>query len=140
MGRNRRSSLLWPLLLAVSTGHLLFTSCGNEDAGGERTREPVPWHLDPDLPALSAEDQDLHVVVSSGCGARSADFLKEPKVEYGEAVVVVRFKVDRPRGPQRLCRTLAKRTVRLRQPIGTTKIVDGTTHQERYPTGAQPLP
>jgi len=100
----------------------------------------VPWHLDQGLPAPAAEDQDLHVVVSPGCGERSADFLKEPKVEYGDEVVGVKFEVDRPRGPQRLCRTEVKRTVRLRQPIGTTKIVDGTTHQERYPTDAQPLP
>ncbi len=101
---------------------------------------PVPWHIDPDLPAPAAEDQDLHVVVSAGCGDRSADLLKEPKVDYGDAVVVVRFEVDRPRGPQLGCLTLAKRTVRLRQPIAATKIIDGTTHEERYPTDAQPLP
>ncbi len=101
---------------------------------------PVPWHLDPALPAPAVEDQDLHVVVSAGCGDRSADLLKEPKVDYGDAVVVVRFEVDRPRGPQLGCLTLAKRTVRLRQPIAATKIIDGTTYQERYPTDTQPLP
>lgn len=139
MRRSRRPSRLWPVLFAVG-GQLLLTSCGSGEVADRRM--PVPWHLDPEVGPPAPEAQVLLVVVSdTRCASgRSAEehVSKEPKVAYGDAVVVT-FDVSPLSGPQ-TCQgnPSAKRTVRLKQPIGAGKVLDGATHQERYPTDVQP--
>lgn len=138
--RSRSRPQLWPVLLAFS-GHLLLTSCGSGEVADRRT--PVPWHLDPEVGAPAPEAQDLHVVVSdTRCASgRSAEehVSREPKVDYGDAVVIVTFDVSPLSGDQ-TCQgnPSAKRTVRLKQPIGARRVLDGATHQERHPTDVQP--
>jgi len=111
---------------------------------------PVPWHLDPEEAAPTAEALVLQVVVSdTRCSSgRSSDenISKEATVEYqtieyGTAAVVVTFEAAPLSGDQTCQKPPpARRAVHLKQPVGTIKIIDGATHQERYPSDAQPLP
>lgn len=111
---------------------------------------PVPWHLDPAVDAPTAETLVLQVLASdTRCASgRSGEehIAKEPTVEYGtieygNAAVVVTF-LAAPLGGFQTCQgnPPAKRFVHLKQAIGTTTIIDGATHQERYPSDAQPPP
>jgi len=136
------------VLLTLSAFLLFIASCGSEDVS--RDSVPAPWRLDPAVVAPTADALVLQVLVSDiGCASgRSADdhISKEATVEYetieyGNAAVVVTFEAAPLSGPQTCPKPPpARRTVHLKQPVGTTKIVDGATHLVRYPSDAQPLP
>ena len=136
------------MLLALCAVPLLIASCAGEDV--ESDSMPVPWHLDPEEAAPTAEALVLQVVVSdTRCSSgRSSDenISKEATVEYqtieyGTAAVVVTFEATPLSGDQTCQKPPpARRAVHLKQAVGTIKIIDGATHQERYPSDAQPLP
>lgn len=113
----------WPAVLAA----LVCAGCGLRPSLG-----PATWSLAPGSLPPRPDTTILHVLVTeTACagGEPPGARLRPPRVTYDAMSVVVTFQVERKRGAQTcLANPATRKEVRLDQPLGNRRLLDGGTN------------